>query len=249
MYEMKTRVGFSTTDENLTLPLTGIINLLQDCATFHSQDTGYTSQWLKANNRAWFVTDWQVRLHKPVTMGDNVTVRTYPYKARGALASRYFTITDWNETPFVTANSLWIYMDLDKMYPARTPDEMFRAYGIGAAPTEQFGNRKIRFPEKTETISSIKVDRTMIDSNGHVNNGKYISIAEDFLSDQGYFDFFRIEYKSQAHLGDLMLVKMGNENGNIYLDITDDENTSFMRLEAINESRDQSYADSSAGRI
>ena len=39
MYEMKTRVGFSQVDEKLELPLSGIINQLQDCATFHSQDT------------------------------------------------------------------------------------------------------------------------------------------------------------------------------------------------------------------
>lgn len=237
MYEIQTRVGFSTTDENLRLPLTGIINLLQDCATFHSQDTCYTSQWLKENHRAWFVTDWQVRLHKPINMGDNVTVRTYPYNARGMLASRYFTITDWNETPFVTANSLWIYMDLDKMAPTRTPDEMFSTYGVSAPPTEEFGKRKIQFSGEMETLASIRVDETMIDSNSHVNNGKYVSIAEHFLSKEGVFNFFRIEYRNQAHLGDQMIVRRGHEEGRVYIDITDDENTPFMRLEAVNEDR------------
>lgn len=249
MYEIQTRVGFSTTDENLRLPLTGIINLLQDCATFHTQDTGYTTQWLKENHRAWFVTDWQIRLHKPINMGDNVTVRTYPYNARGALASRYFTITDWDEAPFVTANSLWIYMDLEKMGPTRTPEEMFAAYGTSAPPIEKFGDRKIRFDGEMETISSIKVDETMIDSNSHVNNGKYISIAEHFLSKEGSFNFFRIEYKNQAHLGDLMLIRKGRENGNVYIDITDDENTAFMRLEAANEDRDNAGGDTAAHRV
>lgn len=238
MYEIRTRVGFSTTDENLRLPLTGVINLLQDCATFHSQDTEYTTQWLRENHRAWFVTDWQIRLHKPISMGDNVTVRTYPYNARGALASRYFTITDWNEEPFVTANSLWIFMDLENMRPTRTPDGMFDTYGISAPPIEKFGKRKIQFSGDMEIRASVKVDETMIDSNDHVNNGKYISIAEHFLRDDGPFNFFRIEYRSQAHLGDLMLIRKGKENGRVYIDITDDEDTVFMRLEASNEDRD-----------
>lgn len=238
MYEMQTRVGFSTTDENLQLPLTGVINLLQDCATFHTQDTGYTTQLLRDQHRAWFVTDWQVRLHKPVSMGDNVTVRTYPYNARGALASRYFTITDWNETPFVTANSLWIYMDLDKMAPTRAPEDMLRSYGIGAKPTEQFGSRKIQFHGDMETVAQLQIDETMIDSNNHVNNGKYVDISQHFLTKDGSFNFFRIEYKNQARLGDRVRVRKGTEDGVTLIEITDDENTPYMRLEAKNEERE-----------
>lgn len=234
MYEMKTRVGFSQVDEELQLPLTGIINLLQDCATFHSQDTSYTAQWLKGHHRGWFVTDWQIRIHRRPVMGENVTVRTYPYKARGALASRYFTITDWDETPFVTANSLWAFMDLEKDAPVRAPEEMFKAYGIGAAPTEDFGGRKIRFDGEVNTVKQMKVDETMIDSNGHVNNGKYIMIAEMALPREP-FDFFRIEYKKQAREGDNFLLRRGTEAGKTLVEMTDNEYEPFMRLEALNE--------------
>lgn len=235
MYEIQTRIGFSTTDENLVLPLTGVINLLQDCATFHTEDTVYTTQTLKDQHRAWFVTDWQVRLHKPINMGDNVTVRTYPYKARGALASRYFTITDWDEAPFVTANSLWVFMDLDRMTPTRTPDGMLDSYGISAPPTEQFGGRKISFAPDMKTLTELTVDETMIDSNGHVNNGKYVSIAQNYLMNQGPFNFYRIEYKNQAHKGDTVLIRRGSEDGHVLIEITDETNTPYMKLEALNE--------------
>jgi medium-chain acyl-[acyl-carrier-protein] hydrolase len=235
MYEMKTRVGFSMVGEDLELPLSGIVNFLQDCATFHSQDTGFTTQWLVDNHRGWFVTDWQIRIHKRPVMGENVTVRTYPYKARGALASRYFTITDWDETPFVTANSLWVYMDLDSSAPTRAPEKMLKSYGIGAPPTEDFGGRKIHFDGKTETIGQVMVDQTMIDSNGHMNNGKYISIAENLLMGMGPFNFYRIEYKAQAHAGDRLLLKRGEKDGQTVVEITSTEFEPFMRLEALKE--------------
>lgn len=235
MYEMKSRVGFSQVDEKLTLPLGGIINLLQDCATFHSQDTGYTTQWLVSQHRGWFVTDWQVRIHKAPAMGENVTVRTYPYKARGALASRYFTITDWDETPFVTANSLWVYMDLDRGTPVRAPEEMMKAYAPGAAPTESFGSRKISFDGRIETVSTLTADDSMIDSNGHVNNGKYIQLAESALRSEGRYDFYRIEYKNQAHSGDTLLLRRGLKDGRVLVEITDTDCVPYMRLEAMNE--------------
>lgn len=235
MYEMKTRVGFSMVVENLELPLTGIINFLQDCATFHSQDTGYTTQWLVANHRGWFVTDWQIRIHKRPVMGENVTVRTYPYKAKGALASRYFTITDWDETPFITANSLWVYMDLDRSAPTRAPEDMIKSYGIGAPPTEDFGGRKIHFDGDTETVEQVRVDKTMIDSNGHMNNGKYISLAESLLMGKGPFNFYRIEYKAQAHEGDRLLLKSGVKDGQTLVEITNTDFEPYMRLEAIKE--------------
>ncbi|MQN01239.1 MAG: hypothetical protein DUD27_03520 [Lachnospiraceae bacterium] len=235
MYEMKTRVGFSQVNENLEMPLSGIINELQDCATFHSQDTGYTMQWLTGKRRGWFVTDWQIRIHKSPVMGENVTVRTYPYRARGALASRYFTITDWDETPFVTANSLWVYMDLDRSEPTRAPQEMITAYGAGAPPTEDFGKRKIKFDGDLETVGQIKVNEIMIDSNGHMNNGKYIVLAESVLSGRGPFDFYRIEYKNQARKGDDLLIRCGEDNGRILVEISNKDLEPFMRLEALNE--------------
>lgn len=235
MYEIQTRVGFSTTDESLVLPLTGIINLLQDCSTFHTQDTGYTAQWLKSHHRGWFVTDWQIRLRKPINMGDNVTVRTYPYNARGALASRYFTITDWNEEPFVTANSLWVYMDLEKMAPTRAPEEMMQSYGVSAPPIEKFGGRKISFDGDMETVSVSQVDETMIDSNDHVNNARYVALAQHFLPKDGAFDFYRIEYKSQARLGDRLHIRKGSDESRTVVMIADEDNKPYMQIEALHE--------------
>ena len=60
MYQFHSRVRYSETDEYGRLSVTGIINYLQDCSTFQSEDIGRGVSWLKSRNRAWWLTSWQI---------------------------------------------------------------------------------------------------------------------------------------------------------------------------------------------
>lgn len=48
MYTFTSRVRFSETDENGKLSLAGIMNYLQDCSVFHSEDVGNGTDVLKS---------------------------------------------------------------------------------------------------------------------------------------------------------------------------------------------------------
>ena len=48
MYTFTSRVRFSETDENGKLSLAGIMNYLQDCSVFHSEDVGNGTDMLKS---------------------------------------------------------------------------------------------------------------------------------------------------------------------------------------------------------
>ena len=53
MYTFTSRVRFSETDENGKLSLAGIMNYLQDCSVFHSEDVGNGTDVLKKRDRVW----------------------------------------------------------------------------------------------------------------------------------------------------------------------------------------------------
>ena len=54
MYEFRERVRYSEVEENGKMGLLGMVNLLQDCSTFHSHDVGMSIERLKAEKKPGF---------------------------------------------------------------------------------------------------------------------------------------------------------------------------------------------------
>ena len=52
-YYFDSRIRYSELDENLCLPLHGLINYFQDCSTFQSEELGIGVQYLKEKRRLW----------------------------------------------------------------------------------------------------------------------------------------------------------------------------------------------------
>ncbi len=78
MYQFDSRVRYSETDEQGKLSLTGIINYLQDCSTFQSEDIGLGVQYLKDNHRAWWLSSWQIVIDRYPRLGEEIVISTWP---------------------------------------------------------------------------------------------------------------------------------------------------------------------------
>ena len=60
MYSFDSRVRYSEVDEDRKLSLTGVINYLQDCSTFQSEDLNQGIDYLTKKHRAWLLASWQI---------------------------------------------------------------------------------------------------------------------------------------------------------------------------------------------
>ena len=76
MYHFDSRVRYSETDENGRLSLTGVLNYLQDCSTFQSEDLGIGIRYLTAHDRAWWVTSWQIAIDRYPVLGERIVIST-----------------------------------------------------------------------------------------------------------------------------------------------------------------------------
>ena len=93
MYHFDSRVRYSETDEQGQLSLTGILNYFQDCSTFQSEDLGMGVGYLKEHGRAWWLTSWQIVIDRYPSLGEEITVSTWPYDFKGLYGYRNFAIT------------------------------------------------------------------------------------------------------------------------------------------------------------
>ena len=201
MYKISSRVRYSETDEEEKLSITGILNYLQDCCVFHSEDVGIGSSWQHTHDRAWLLASWQIIIKERPALYEEITVGTQPYEFNRFFGKRNHWIWGKDGREYVTASSTWFMFSVSTGRVARITDDVSGAYELGEAAPMDYADRKITVPEGGEHLPSFAVRVEDLDSNHHVNNARYVTMAADCMP-KGFIPAeIRAEYKKQAVLG------------------------------------------------
>ena len=198
------RVRFSEIDHTRKITVPSIINYFQDCSTFQSEDIGVGLDVLSKKKKAWILTYWQIVIDHYPKMNDKIQVSTWASKFKGMLAERNFCMTDENGEKAAYAQSVWVYMDVEKGRPVRPDQEELDAYGQCEPLEMDYESRKIALPEECMSLEPFPVRRYHIDTNEHVNNCQYVQMAMDYLPENFKIHQMRAEYKQQARLNDVI---------------------------------------------
>lgn len=227
MYEFESRVRYSEIDHRGGMTLPALINYFQDCSTFDSEKAELGMERLKADQKAWVLSYWQVIVDRYPHLSENITVGTFPTEFKGLYGKRNFYMKDETGEMIARANSIWVFMDLAKGRPSRPSPEYIESYGIHEPLHMPYEDRKIVVPESFSEREAFPVRRYHIDTNEHVNNCQYVQMALEFLSREMEIRSLRVDYKKSAVLGDLIfpyvseeqertVVKLCNSSGEPY---------------------------------
>lgn len=202
MYTFDSRVRYSEvgTDGNMTL--IALLDYFQDCSTFHSEDIELGTEYLKELNQVWMLSAWQICVNRYPHLCERIVIGTAPYEFKGFVGYRNFEMKTQEGEVLAYANSIWSLMDLTKMAPAKPTDKMLEGYVLEEKYPMEYAPRKIRVPENGERMDPFAVKAHHLDTNNHVNNGQYVRMAMDYIPKEFSVRQLRVEYKSQAVLGD-----------------------------------------------
>lgn len=236
MFTYDTRVGFSQVDLERKIKIESILDLFQDVCCFQSEELGVGFEYLEPRNVAWLLNSWQIDVLRFPEFNEKLTVGTAATGFHGFIADRNFVAKNEAGEPLVMASSVWLFMDMQHMRPARIFPEVIKAYPVEEPLPMEYVGRKIRIPGEepgieVRTHSAVKVREHHLDSNHHVNNGQYVHIAGGFFDRDKTFQRLRVEYRKQARLGDIMIpVTYENENSCIVV-LNDQENHPYAVVE------------------
>ena len=212
MYQMKRQVTYSQVGSDLKTDIATITYFFQDCALFHSESIGKGVDNLEAAKNAWFLSGWQIEVMRYPEYRENITVRTWPHEFKGLYGSRNFDILDEAGQRIVQANSIWIFMDLENMRPAKPAEQDIEGYDMEPALPMDYAPRKIKMLGveciTDRTPEPIRVRRSFIDSNHHVNNGRYVALAMDYIEGAAQITTLRVDYRKAAAMGDILYPKL-----------------------------------------
>ncbi len=223
MYSFHSRIRYSEVDNRGRVALPAIIDYFQDCSNFQSEELGVGVSFLTEHRLAWVVSSWQIEVNRYPGMGERVKVSTWPYEFKGFFGYRNFTMETEEGELLAYANSIWTLLDTEKGRPARPLPELLLAYEMSPQLAMECDSRKVSFPEQMEPREPFPVHKYHIDTNQHVNNGKYVSMAQEYIPSGLEICKLRVEYRKAAVYGDTMFPFIAEEQGKITVKLADGE--------------------------
>lgn len=202
MYQYTDRISYSEVDANLNLTYYSLVNYLQDCSCFHSDDVGVGVNYLSKINQGWFVTSYEIHINRLPKYMEKIVISTYPYQVRGMMARRVYTISTESGELLIYADSLWVLMDLINTKPVRINEKIEKSYSDDPnRPEYNFRRPKLHYVNQGEKVGTFVVTEHFIDTNGHMNNSFYIDLTRRYLPKEDFSEI-DVNYKKAALLFD-----------------------------------------------
>ena len=237
MYQFESRVRYSEVDSHRRLTLPALFNYMQDCCSFQSEQFGVGVDYLTKIHAAWVIASWEVQLERKPTFGEKICVKTWPYAFRGFCGYRNFLLESAQGELLVRANSVWVFLDAKTMRPARIAEGICRAYenALCEPLSGNWSDRKIILPEGGEEKEPLRVAHAWIDTNGHMNNERYIEAALEYLPQDYGVSGLRVEYKHSAMLGDRLYPVVSEEQGSMTVVLANEKQRPYAVVQFVKD--------------
>ena len=230
-YEFESRVRYSETDMDRKLTMVSLVNYFQDCSTFQSEGCGHGLVDLAKQNRVWMVLSWQIDILRLPSLGEKIRVQTWPYMFKDFYGMRNFALAQEDGQYLAKANSVWVFMNRETGRPCKILPENIAGYEMEPKLDMEYGSRKIRMPGEGTSREPFPVARHHLDTNHHVNNGQYVSMARDCFREDFTIRQLRVEYKRQALLGDQIIPNLAAEGDRYVVSLNNPDGQPYAIVE------------------
>ena len=124
------------------------------------------------------------------------------------------------------------YFDIDKKMPVRIKDEYVAMYGHEEKLQMDYKPRKI-MPPTTDgrKEESFMIKKSDLDTNGHVNNAKYVAMALEYVEEADKIKSMRVDYRKAAFYGDRIFPVVYEENNMTVVELQKEDGEIFVVVE------------------
>lgn len=235
MYSIQSRVRYSEVDRSRDMTFLALMNYFQDCCAIQSEDIGRGVDYLMEHEIAWVLSSWQIVMVRPPRFGEQITVNTWPYDFKGLYGYRNFSLENEQGEILAYANSVWVFVDTKLNRPAKIPKTVSEAYHLEEKYPMEYADRKIALPKEMEAKKSFAVQPEQIDTNHHVNNERYVAMAQNFLGENVRILKMRAEYKKAAVLGDTIFPFVHKDGKIVTVSLADEQAVPYAIVEFVLE--------------
>lgn len=164
-------------------PLT-MLSLFEETAFSHCDDTDWSVYRLREEGFGWVLLNGAFRMKRYPRYKESFTIETRLAAARLFYGLREFVVKDGSGEEIGGARSLWSFYDVERRRPARILDPILKAWGHDPSALCDRAPQPDDPPGlgRVDAVRVYDVRFSDIDTNGHVNNVKYLEWALEALS-------------------------------------------------------------------
>ncbi|HCO96731.1 MAG TPA: hypothetical protein DIU00_22800 [Phycisphaerales bacterium] len=158
-----------------------LMQYLQEIAALHAGQLGLGFNRLSEMNGYWVLSNIRIEISRLPGRDDEITLRTWPSGYSRTIATREFVGKDQNGSELFRAGSEWMVLNkkTNRLRNLFRLDLNLPKTGVKALPEEL---KRLEPNGDYREVEVVRVPRSSIDLNGHVNNTEYVRWGIDTLS-------------------------------------------------------------------
>jgi acyl-ACP thioesterase len=168
-------------DDGEATPTT-MMSLFEDTAFSHCESTGWDVFRLREAGYGWVLMEGGFSMDRYPRYKEPFTVETWLEGAKRFYGKRGFEVKDESGATIGRARSLWVFYDLERRRPASILPEILESWRPNPKSVPERGKLGGEAPAMSAAdASAFDVRALDIDTNGHVNNVRYLEWALDAI--------------------------------------------------------------------
>lgn len=199
-------IYYHDVDQNLQCKLSSIANYLTDVSNAQSENLGETIQMLIDNNYAWVIYKYDITMYEYPKYRDVISIESNILGVKKFYGFRGYLIINSKGTIIGEATALAFLINIEKRRPMRLSPEQYKRYGLDCDLKDVLPMDDILDFENADYFNDFPIRLSDIDSNGHVNNVKYIEMAIESIPSDVIRDYslsrLKIIFKKETTYGD-----------------------------------------------
>ena len=235
MYTIERTIGSSHIGADGNIRIGAAVDLFQDCCGFQLDGCSVTQEFYRRCNAVTFLLFRQMDFIREVRYGQRVIIGTEVFQMKGTYGMRNTIMYDEDGNILIACYGGGANVNRATGKPEAMPKDLLAAYPLGKKyEGMEYLPRKISLPGDIEPqiLDETPVHRYQIDVNGHVNNARYLDIAEDYLPEDFRVSRCRIAYKHPAKYGDSILPVIYEISGErIIISLQDGDREPYVNIE------------------
>lgn len=242
IFEKSYTINFFDVDSEHKCKFSSLGDFLWDVIISQSDSLGETKEGFAQNNCIWVLLKYDITIYEYPKLRDEIKVQTKVLGAKKFYGYRQNTIKNSEGKVMGEVFSTAILIDFEKRRPMRISSEQSEIYGLKKELDEVPVLDDIPKIQKADYMKNYPVRYSDIDSNGHVNNVKYIEMAMDtlprtILTEYNLFNI-KVLFKKETTDGDTLHISsevVYNENNDINTihNITSDSGLLLTKLQIL----------------
>jgi len=232
VYEKTHRLLSADVDMARRLRLSRLFSLLQEAAIAHTTLLGMGREKTLDRGLLWIVTLQQVKIDRLPVYDEVVRLLSWPGQTMHLYFPRFCRLEDEAGRPLLTASALWALMDRESRKLVFPEEHGIRIEGdkeekplpLPLAPK----------PAGAGTWEAFTVPYSYVDLNGHMNNTRYLDLAEDRMPAElraRPIREIRAEFSGEARLGEAVDLTLERQDDAFFL--SGDRGKKLFRLNLV----------------